>query len=78
MKKIIFVLMIFASVSLFAANNGSKLAIGDKPGLTNIEMDDVSGAKISLSDVKKENGLLFFFRAIPVRLFCSGKGVILS
>ena len=61
MKKIIFVLMVVASFSVFAANNGGKLAIGDKPGLTEIKMDDVSGAKISLADVKKENGLLVLF-----------------
>jgi hypothetical protein len=61
MKKIMFILMIVASVSAFASDKGGKLAIGGKPGLTDIKMDDVSGAKISLADVKKENGLLVLF-----------------
>lgn len=61
MKKIIFVFMMAASVTVFAANNNGKLGIGDKPVLTDVKMDDISGAKISLSDVKKENGLLVLF-----------------
>lgn len=61
MKKIMFVFMLAASVSVFASNNSGKLAIGDKPVLPEVKMDDVSGAKISLADVKKENGLLVMF-----------------
>ncbi len=62
MKGIMFVLMLAASVSVFASNNaGKKLAIGDKPVLPEVKMDDVSGAKISLADVKQENGLLVLF-----------------
>jgi peroxiredoxin len=61
MKKIMFVFMLAASVSVFASNNSGKLAIGDKPVLPEFKMDDVSGAKISLADVKKENGLLVMF-----------------
>lgn len=53
--------MVAASVSVFAGNSSGKLGIGDKPVLTNVKMDDVSGAKISLADVKKENGLLVMF-----------------
>ncbi|MDO8951958.1 MAG: thioredoxin family protein [Draconibacterium sp.] len=61
MKKIMFVFLLAASVSVFASNNSGKLAIGDKPVLPEVKMDDVSGAKISLADVKKENGLLVMF-----------------
>jgi len=61
MKKMIFVLMLTVSVTVFASNKVGNLAIGDKPVLTEAKMDDVSGAKISLSDVKKENGLLVLF-----------------
>ena len=61
MKKIMFVFMLAVSVSVFASNNSGKLAIGDKPVLPEVKMDDVSGAKISLADVKKENGLLVMF-----------------
>ena len=53
--------MLVASISVFASNNSGKLAIGDKPVLPEVKMDDVSGAKISLADVKKENGLLVMF-----------------
>ena len=56
-----FVFMLAVSVSVFASNNSGKLAIGDKPVLPEVKMDDVSGAKISLADVKKENGLLVMF-----------------
>jgi thioredoxin-related protein len=61
MKKIMFVFMLAVSVSVFASNNSGKLAIGDKPVLPEVKMDDVSGIKISLADVKKENGLLVMF-----------------
>lgn len=61
MKKIIFILMLAVSVSVVAASNNGKLGIGDKPVLTDVKMEDVSGAKISLADVKKENGLLVMF-----------------
>lgn len=61
MKKIIFVLMLAVSVSVVAASNNGKLGIGDKPVLTDVKMEDISGAKISLADVKKENGLLVMF-----------------
>lgn len=53
--------MLAVSVSVFASNNSGKLAIGDKPVLPEVKMDDVSGVKISLADVKKENGLLVMF-----------------
>ena len=61
MKKIMIIFMLVASISVFASNNSGKLAIGDKPVLPEVKMDDVSGAKISLADVKKENGLLVMF-----------------
>ncbi len=61
MKKVIFVLVLAATVTVLAASNNGKLGIGDKPVSTEVKMDDVSGAKISLADVKKENGLLVIF-----------------
>ena len=61
MKKTIFVLVMAASVSMLAADNFGKMEIGDKPVLTDVKMDDVSDANISLADVKKENGLLVLF-----------------
>jgi thioredoxin-related protein len=61
MKKIIFILILAVSVSVVSASNNGKLGIGDKPVLTDVKMEDVSGAKISLADVKKGNGLLVMF-----------------
>ncbi len=59
MKRVWFLLLIFISLSVFGENN--KLEIGDKASLTELKMLDVSGEKISLADVKKENGLLVLF-----------------
>jgi len=59
MKKVFFLFFISVSLSVFGENN--KLEIGDKASLTEIKMLDVSGEKISLADVKKENGLLVLF-----------------
>jgi peroxiredoxin len=61
MKKIMFVLLMVASVSVFANGNNGKLGIGDKAVLTDVKMEDVSGVEISLKDAKKENGILVLF-----------------
>ncbi|KAF0236352.1 MAG: hypothetical protein FD181_2789 [Prolixibacteraceae bacterium] len=61
MKKVLFVLMLAVSVSVFASSKVGNLAIGDKTVLSEAKMDDVSGVKISLADVKQENGLLVLF-----------------
>lgn len=61
MRKVIFILMMVATVNVLAAGNIGKLGIGDKPVLADVKMDDISGAKISLADVQKENGLLVLF-----------------
>ncbi|HSH19784.1 MAG TPA: redoxin domain-containing protein, partial [Draconibacterium sp.] len=61
MKKVMFVLLMVLSVSVFAIGNTGKLEIGDKAVLTDVKMEDVSGAKISLADAKKENGILVLF-----------------
>jgi len=59
MKKVLFLFLILISLNVFGENN--KLEIGDKASLTEFKMLDVSGEKISLADVKKENGLLVLF-----------------
>mgnify|MGYP001138516828 CR=1 FL=1 len=61
MKKVMFVLLMVMLVSVFAIGNTGKLEIGDKAVLTDVKMEDVSGAKISLADAKKENGILVLF-----------------
>lgn len=61
MKKVLFVLMLTASFTVYSSNKVNNLAIGDKPVISEAKMDDVSGAKISLADIKQENGLLVLF-----------------
>ena len=61
MKKVMFILLVAVSVSAYAAGNTGKLEIGNKAKLTDVKMEDVSGAKISLADAKKENGILVLF-----------------
>ncbi len=56
-----FVFFITVSVTAFANGNVGKLGIGDKAVLTDVKMEDISGAKISLNDAKKENGVLVLF-----------------
>lgn len=61
MKRYLFILALFISVSVWGGNNTGKLSIGDKAVLTEFKMTDVSGKSISLADAKKENGLLVLF-----------------
>lgn len=63
MKKLVFVLVALLSVSVysFAVEGNGKLTIGDKAVFTEVKMLDISGDKISLADVKKENGVLVLF-----------------
>ncbi len=62
MKKLMVVVFLMAlSASVFASGNVGKLGIGDKAVLTDVKMEDISGAKISLNDAKMENGVLVLF-----------------
>lgn len=59
MKKLLILLLVIASVPAIASKGTT--GIGDKATLTDIKMLDVSGEKVSLADVTKENGLLVLF-----------------
>ena len=61
MKRILFLIIMVLPVIAMATGNSSKLPMGGKAMLTEIKMDDISGAEISLADAKKENGLLVLF-----------------
>lgn len=61
MKKVMFILLMAVSVSVFANGNNGKLGIGEKAVLTDVKMEDVSGELISLQDAKKKNGILVLF-----------------
>ena len=55
------ILLIAISTSTFANSKTGKLEIGDKAVLTDVKMEDISGAKISIDDAKKSNGILVLF-----------------
>jgi peroxiredoxin len=61
MKKLFGFFIMLLSVSVMAGNGDGKMGLGDKAALTNVKMLDVSGKKVSLEDVKKENGVLVLF-----------------
>lgn len=61
MKHLILFLILILPVFALANGNPSHLPMGGKATLTDIKMEDVSGAEISLADAKKENGLLVIF-----------------
>lgn len=61
MKKLAFILGILVSVNVAFAGDGKQLEIGDKAVYSDVKMKAVSGAKLSLSDAVKENGLLVMF-----------------
>ncbi len=61
MKKLVFLVAVLFSVSVYAGNNTGKLEVGDKAVLTDVKMTDVSGKSVSIDDVKKENGVLVLF-----------------
>lgn len=59
MKNLILILMVAAFIPAMA--NSGTIGIGGKATLTDVKMLDVSGEKVSLADVAKENGLLVMF-----------------
>jgi thioredoxin-related protein len=75
MKIILFLIIMVLPVIAMSTGNSSKLPMGGKAMLTEIKMDDISGAEISLADAKKENGLLVLFssNACPFVLQWEGR-----
>lgn len=75
MKRILFLIIMVLPVIAMATGNSSKLPMGGKAMLTEIKMNDISGAEISLADAKKENGLLVLFssNACPFVLQWEGR-----
>lgn len=61
MKTTLIILMMVFSISVMAGNGNGKLEPGEKAVLTDVKMLDVSGNKVSINDVKKENGVLVLF-----------------
>lgn len=63
MKKFGIILIALLTLSMYsiAVEGNGKLAVGGKAVFTDVKMLDVSGAKISLEDVKKANGVLVLF-----------------
>ena len=88
MKKLVGIFIMLLSVTVMAGNGDGGMDLGDKAALTHIKMLDVSGEKISLGEVKGENGLLVLFssntcpfvkqweaRYIEIKKYADKKGV---
>lgn len=60
MKKV-FVLMLAMVTGFAFAHASGNLGIGDKAVHTDVKMNDISGKKYSIDDVKGENGVLVLF-----------------
>jgi thioredoxin-related protein len=75
MKQIILFFVLVLPVFVLASGNPSQLPLGGRATLTDVKLDDISGAEISLSDMKKENGLLVIFssNACPFVLQWEGR-----
>jgi len=67
MKKSIFAILAIITLTLVAFKPGAEeeaypsLKLGDKMPMMNYKMKDISGKKLSLKDIKKENGTLVIF-----------------
>ena len=61
MKRVLFIGLLLASLSVFASQEVGKLEVGDEAVLTDVKMEAVSGEMISIEDAAKENGVLVMF-----------------
>ena len=61
MKKIVSALMIIGVIGLAAFTRINELPIGSPMPKGTMQMEDISGKKVSLQDAKKSNGLLVMF-----------------
>lgn len=61
MKKIFLSLLAFASIALMAFTISEILPIGSTMPKADVKLKDISGAEISIKEVKKENGVLVMF-----------------
>ena len=61
MKKIFSLVVIAVALGLTAFNYPGELPIGAPMPKANMQMEDVSGKKLTLLDAKKANGLLVMF-----------------
>ena len=61
MKKLFSVLMVLGALSLTAYTPVDELPIGSSMPKASMQMEDISGKKVTLQDAKKVNGLLVMF-----------------
>ncbi len=61
MKKIFLLLLAFASIAVMAFSISGILPIGSTMPKADVKLKDISGAEISIKEVKKENGVLVMF-----------------
>lgn len=58
MKRVLIVLLMMVTFFVYAENRKGKLEVGDKAVLTDVNMLDISGEKISIEKVNNKNGIL--------------------
>ena len=61
MKKIFSLVALILTIGLTAFSYNTELPIGSPMPKANMQMEDISGKKLSLLDAKKVNGLLVMF-----------------
>jgi len=61
MKKLLVLLMVVLTVPVIASTGNGQIGIGGEAEYTDVKMKAVSGEKVSLSDVAKDNGLIVLF-----------------
>ena len=61
MKKILFTVIILASIATLAFTTGDPLIIGSAMPKADLKMQDISGKEIAIKDAKKDNGVLVMF-----------------
>ena len=61
MKKIFLLLLAFTSIAVMAFSISGILPIGSTMPKADVKLKDISGAEISIKEVKKENGVLVMF-----------------
>lgn len=61
MKNLVVLLLAMFILPAFAGNGDGQIGVGEKALYTDVKMLDISGEKVSLEDIKMENGVVVLF-----------------
>lgn len=61
MKKLLYVILGFAALTICRAQTFQPIAVGTKLPMGNVKMKDISGKEVSIEDVASKNGVLVMF-----------------